>query len=110
MTTEEMNEYFNIYENYIKELIRLNADNPDRYRCTARRIEAQGDSYVLGGLWPRCNTDSEECERWPRMPNLDNERDGIVYLHCCEGDYVINAFLPKWEGNVMIIRYSRYEV
>lgn len=106
MTVGEINKYLDIYENYIKELIRIDGNNPNLYRCSVKTIKEQNDEYVVGNLWPRCNPNSEECERWERVPNLDSVPDGVIYIYAWSGEYVINAFCPKWEGNVMIIRYS----
>lgn len=109
MSAEEINKYLDIYENYIKDLIRLNGDNLNVYHCSTKTIKKQNDNYVIGNLWPRVNANSEECEQWPRVPNLDDEPDGLVYL-CVYGlGYTINVFHPKWSDSVMIIGYS-YEV
>lgn len=106
MTVEEINKCLDVYENYIKELIRLDGNNPNIYHCSTRTIKKQTDNYVIGNLWPRCNPYSGECERWQRVPNLDSVPDGVVYIYAWDGKYIINAFCPKWKDSVVIIRYS----
>ena len=107
MTAEETNKYFDIYENYVEDLIRLNGNNPICYMSSTRTIQDQLDNYVIGSLWPRCRPSSGECGSWPRMPSLDNDPDGIIYAHIERGHYLINVFHSKWEGKVMIIEYKR---
>lgn len=107
MTEEETNKYFDIYENYVEDLIRLDGNNPICYVCSTRTIQDQMDNYVIGSLWPRCSPGSEECGLWPRMPSLDNDPDGVIYAHIERGRYLINVFNPKWEGKVMAIVYKR---
>lgn len=107
MTAEETNKYFDIYENYVEDLIRLDGKNSTRYVCSTRTIKDQIDNYVVGNLWPRCSPGSEECGLWPRMPSLDNDPDGIIYAHIDSDRYLINVFHPKWEGKVMVILYKR---
>lgn len=107
MTAEETNKYLDIYENYIKDLIRLTGKNPDCYVRSERDIQDQSDNYVVGNLWPRCRPGSEECGLWPRLPSLDDDPDGIIYAMVARSRYVINIFNPKWEGRVMVIVYRR---
>lgn len=107
MTARETVKYFDIYENYVKDLIRLDGDNPAFYSCSTKTIQAQIDNYVIGSLWPRCSPGSEECGLWPRMPSLDNDPDGVIYAHIDDSRYLINVFNPKWEGKVMAIAYKR---
>lgn len=107
MTEEETNKYFDIYENYVEDLIRLNGNNPICYIRSARTIQDQIDNYVIGSLWPRCSPSFGECGSWPRMPSLDNDLDGVIYAHIGIDYYTINVFNPKWEGKVMIISYKR---
>ena len=38
MTAEEINKYFDIYENYVEDLIRLDGKNPTRYVRSTRTI------------------------------------------------------------------------
>lgn len=106
MTTKEINRYFDIYEDYIKKLISLDGNDPSHYRCIAKRMQWQDDNYVVGGLWPILKYGSEECERWPRVPNVDGEHETLVYLCSRKVSYVINVFNPKFEGRVMIIAYG----
>lgn len=107
MTAEETNKYFDIYENYIEDLIRLDGKNPICYVRSIRTIQDQMDNYVVSSLWPRCRPGSEECGSWPRMPSLDNDPDRVIYAHIGIDYYAINVFNPKWEGKVMIISYKR---
>lgn len=107
MTAEETNKYFDIYEKYVEDLIRLDGKNPACYVRSTRDIQDQGDNYVIGNLWPRCSPGSEECGLWPRLPSLDNDPDGIIYAMVERSRYVINVFNPKWEGRVMVIVYRR---
>ena len=107
MTEEETNKYFDIYENYVEDLIRLDGNNPICYVRSTRTIQDQMDNYVIGSLWPRCSPGSEECGLWPRMPSSDNDPDGVIYAHIERGRYLINVFNPKWEGKVMAIVYKR---
>ena len=55
MTAEETNKYFDIYENYVEDLIRLDGNNPICYVRSTRTIQDQMDNYVIGSLWPRCS-------------------------------------------------------
>lgn len=107
MTAEETNKYFDIYENYVEDLIRLNGNNPICYMRATRTIQDQLDNYVIGSLWPRCRPSSGELGSWPRMPSLDNDPDGVIYARIGIDYYTINVFNPKWEGKVMIISYKR---
>lgn len=107
MTAEETNKYLDIYENYIKDLIRLDGKNPDCYVRSKRDIQDQSDNYVIGNLWPRCSPGSEECGLWPRLPSLDSDPDGIIYVTVGGNCYLINVFNPKWEGRVMVIMYRQ---
>lgn len=107
MTEEETNKYFDIYENYVEDLIRLDGNNPICYVRSTRTIQNQMDNYVIGSLWPRCRPGSGECGSWPRMPSLDNDPDGVIYAHIGIDYYTINVFNPKLEGKVMIISYKR---
>ena len=94
MTEEETNKYFDIYENYVEDLIRLDGNNPICYVCSTRTIQDQMDNYVIGSLWPR-------------MPSLDNDPDWVIYAKIGIDYYPINVFNPKLEGKVMIISYKR---
>lgn len=107
MTAEETNKYLDIYENYVKDLIRLDGKNPTCYVCSTKTIQDQRDNYVVGNLWPRCSPGSEECGLWPRLPSLDNDPEGIIYVKIERSCYLINVFNPKWEGRVMAIVYRR---
>lgn len=107
MTAEEINKYLDIYENYVKDLIILDGNNPNLYVRSTRTIQDQLYNYVIGSLWPRCSPSSGECGSWHRMPSLDNDPDGVIYARIGIDYYTIDVFNPKWEGKVMIILYER---
>lgn len=107
MTADETNKYFNIYENYIKDLIRIRGDNPAHYSCSTRNITDSDDDYTVGGLWPRYNPFSKDCDLWPRLPSLDNDPNGLIYMKMDNNYYIINVINPMWENKIMIISYRR---
>lgn len=102
-------EYINIYKRYVKTLILSDGNNPDMYACNVERIEEQSENYGIGFLWPTADNDEHECGYWPRLPNIEEEPSGIIYKYISSDNssYLINVFSPKWDGRVLIVRFTR---